>query len=179
MIKLIKPITIWLLWFPVYWVVLLSTIILSPLLPLFAIGKDNLPDYLSWFTTPNANLDGDSGFQKRYLWATNKYLRRVIWLTRNPAGGWCWSPAGKYIDKGVKIHFKGTQNVSERVPGWQFIWADDYSCCQFRLYTKPRLGKLLKLRLGWKMRSLANDGVSPGELVKYCWTFNPVRSEKK
>ena len=60
---------------------------LSPILPAFAIGRDTLPRWLSWFQTPDAPLDGDSGFQRVATWVKWRYARRVMWIIRNPAYG--------------------------------------------------------------------------------------------
>lgn len=170
----------WVVFFIFYLIALVSTYILSPVLPLFAIGKERLPKWLTWFQTPNAPLDGDRGYQYRYTWLKCKYGRRVMWLIRNPAGGFCWSPIGYYIEAGTKVTFKGTKNVNETTPGWQLIATEDDKCLQFRFYSKPYnffgTKKLVKFRVGWKMRYLANNEVATGDLVKFCFTGNPFRT---
>ena len=88
-------------------VVFLATYPLALVLPGFVIyrqGKlDNntrtgegyyLPDWLSWFQTPDNSIDGDKGWREEHMQWRFKfpepvatYLGRVGWLWRNPAYG--------------------------------------------------------------------------------------------
>lgn len=149
--------------------------VLSPILPLFAIGKGRLPKYLSWFQTPDAPLDGDSGFEKVFppeKWP--KYLRRVFWLWRNPAYGFAWSVLS-YQPKGPEYNWYGSIKLCEEVTGdgfgWYFLLLPS-GVFQFS-FRKPFLfGKQLRFRFGWKLVGLATHG-NWETRKKYVFTFNP------
>lgn len=86
---------LYLVLFPLNLIVLLVACILAPLLPLFASNDGWLPKWLSWFQTPDASLDGDSGWRNTSKHpCVNKlprYLRQVLWLWRNPSYGFNWT----------------------------------------------------------------------------------------
>lgn len=63
--------------------------LLSPVLPFFVKDDGYLPDWLSWFQTPDNSCDGDEGHWVRHpgtdWWST--YKRRTAWFWRNVAYG--------------------------------------------------------------------------------------------
>lgn len=97
----------WLVTLPLMLVAYVLTYPLALVLPGFVIyrqGKlDNntrtgmgyyLPDWLSWFQTPDNSIDGDQGWREEHMQWRFKfpepvatYLGRVGWLWRNPAYG--------------------------------------------------------------------------------------------
>jgi hypothetical protein len=98
----------WILMLPVNILVTVLAIVLSPVLPLFAVEREGwqnngatwgmgwyLPKWLNWFQTPDNSLDGDEGWktehwQWRYKLPTKicTYVGRFGWLLRNPGQGY-------------------------------------------------------------------------------------------
>lgn len=145
---------------------------LSPILPLFAIGRDALPSQLSWFQTPDAPLDGDSGFARLYpssKWP--RYVRRVLWLIRNPAYGFAWSVLA-YDPKGIDYHWRGSLTpATQKGLGWWFIWQDD-GHFEFSIRIESLPGRLFYFRFGWKIIGLATGGNTGRQ--KFVFTLNPI-----
>lgn len=101
------PLLTWLYTLPLTLVAYVLTYPLSFVLPFFveerngkldnntAYGKGYyLPDWLSWFQTPDNSIDGDQGWREEHMQWRFKfpepvatYLGRVGWLWRNPAYG--------------------------------------------------------------------------------------------
>ena len=63
--------------------------LLAPVLPFFVRDDGYLPDWLSWFQTPDNPCDGDAGHWERHpgtdAWST--YKRRTAWFWRNVCYG--------------------------------------------------------------------------------------------
>lgn len=150
--------------------------VLSPILPLFAIGRETLPNWLSWFQTPDAPLDGDSGFQKLYLpekWP--RYIRRMMWLWRNPSYGFAWTVLAFQPTSG-EFTWKGTISIEQQRNsgsgfGWYFITTPQ-GYFQFAFRKPMPWGKQLRFRFGWKIVGLACWGIWK-EKQKFVFTFNP------
>jgi hypothetical protein len=149
--------------------------LLSPVLPLFAIGRDTLPDWLSWFQTPDAPLDGDSGFAKLYppeKWP--RYVRRVLWLIRNPAYGFAWSVLA-YTPKTLDYFWLGSLTPATRHGlGWFFIWQPD-GHFEYSVRAMSLPGRLFYFRFGWKIIGLATGGNTGAQ--KMVFTLNPIDPE--
>lgn len=97
--------------------------IITPLLPLFAVvryGKlDNgnaygmgarLPEWLSWFDTPDNPISGDP--QWFALHPHETYLDMVGWLYRNSLYGFKWGPLACRVDFPGAIVFVGNPRVN-------------------------------------------------------------------
>lgn len=170
---------------PIHLFMGLLCVVLSPILPAFAIGKEVLPWYLNWFQTPDAPLDGDKGFNKAsehpIIVKLPRYIRRMLWLIRNPAYGFAWTVLA-YDPKTLEYVWKGSvtpQNKTDK--GWFFIYQPD-GHFQFSLRFKsiPSFTfikwnieeKVFYFRFGWKIVGLATGGNQ--ERQKFVFTLNPV-----
>lgn len=154
--------------------------VLAPVLPLAAIDRDSLPSWLSWFQTPDAPLDGDTGFIIKHS-ATSRYLQRVIWLMRNPAYGFSWTVLACKVGAGVPIDVWGNLNANDDpyLAGWSFSRIRGTHYWQVRFFIKTIPGKCLKARFGWKMKHDAlHLGRTSGQPYKYTFTFNPFKKRR-
>lgn len=104
------PFVKWALMAPVMLLVTVLTLPLAFVLPFFVVNRagslDNstrygfgwyLPDWLSWFQTPDNDIDGDQGWrEEHWQWRFRlpavlaTYVGRVGWLWRNPGYGFGW-----------------------------------------------------------------------------------------
>jgi hypothetical protein len=159
-------------------------------LPFAAIGKTVLPWWLSWFQTPDNDLDGDGGWvfehwQWRFkLWRPLAiYVGRVGWLLRNRAYGFKWTVLAKRV-KNAPI-YRGDPQVNRnnghfgllRVwegDSWQWKWVAPVKRWHFAIagwwFLVP--GYLLLdpcLCLSASALFLAAIFASEGN---YCWMFN-------
>ncbi|MGL4756287.1 MAG: DUF7338 family protein [Aeromonadaceae bacterium] len=157
---------------PLHLLMGLACWLLSPILPLAAIGRETLPAWLSWFQTPDAPLDGDSGFAKLYppgKWP--RYVRRVLWLIRNPAYGFAWSVLA-YDPTAFSYHWRGSLTpATQKGLGWWFIWQDD-GHFEFSTRIESLPGRLFYFRFGWKIIGLATGGNTGRQ--KFVFTLNPI-----
>lgn len=143
-------------------------LVITPVLPLFAVRRmgwcDNhsylaeeprLPNWLSWFDTPDNGLFGDSNFQANHIF-TNPYLAKVIWLYRNSLYGFKWSVLAMPIqvedrevegDPFIDYHTErfGYLKIKQKNGAWQ---------CKL---VTPFLGKILVLNLGWLLDDPSQD----------------------
>ena len=179
--RLMSGVILALILLPIHVCTITLCYLLSPLLPLTAIGKDTLPKWLSWFQTPDAPLDGDSGFQRVAPWIKWKYARRVMWLVRNPAYGFSWSVLAARPNKGTEIVTYGNLNANDDPykAGWSFTWVKGTPYFHIRGFIKTVPGKCLKARFGWKMKY---DALMFGRVVnspyKFNFTFNPFKARR-
>jgi len=157
------------------WLVLISlpinllALVLAPVLPLFAVNTygwlDNqsklgfgprLPNWLSWFMTPDNSLDGDYAFEK-----INgiSYLAKVKWLLRNPL----YAFAMQYLTPSYITTVAGDKTIKDNdgaKEGWCFVTAN--GLFQFR-YVK-RIGntnRCVLVNLGWNIMALVDDNINP------------------
>ncbi|MDX1452257.1 MAG: hypothetical protein R3183_06845 [Oleiphilaceae bacterium] len=166
---------------PIHLCMIALCYLLSPVLPLFAIGRDTLPYWLSWFQTPDAPIDGDSGFQRVAPWVKWRYARRVMWLIRNPAYGFSWSVLAARPARGAEIKVIGNiaSGDDPYIPGWSFTWIPGTHYWQVRAFIKTVPGKCLKARLGWKMKHDAlHYGETGGKPYKFTFTCNPFKARR-
>jgi hypothetical protein len=159
--------------YPLYLVANLSMLvlawILAPILPLFALGKDHLPAWLSWFDTPDNPLYGDSGFIEAN--GPDSYWNRVLWLWRNPAYGFDYTVISCTVTE--EPTFKGDP-LTSNIPGhsgwwfltmngyWEFMWVRQWG-------SSPTC---IRVRLGWKLHGVPVGGkaqfvFSPRPWVKF------------
>ena len=181
MLRILFGIVLSLFLLPIHLMMIGICYFLAPILPLFALNRDTLPQYLSWFQTPDAPLDGDSGFQRVATWIKPKYLRRVMWLWRNPAYGFSWSVLAANPAKGKKILHIGDlrSNDDPYKAGWSFSWIEGTHYWQVRAFVKTIPGKCIKSRFGWKMKYDAlHYGRTTNTPYKFTFTFNPFKSRR-
>lgn len=158
---------------PLHLFMCLTCWILSPVLPLFAINKETLPKWLSWYQTPDASLDGDSGHVERCV-GYPQYVQRVLWLIRNPAYGFAWSVLA-YQPKTPEFKWKGSigyTNGDESKFGWYFI-TQESGHFQYSVRYPSVFEKQFRLRFGWKMIGIATAGTWH-ERKKFVFTLNPL-----
>lgn len=174
------------LWFamlPAHLIIGALAMFLAPILPLFAIHRNTLPKWLSWFQTPDATLDGDSGFAKIFpIDKYPEYYRRVRWLWRNPAYGFAWTILA-YTPKTLEYFWKGSLTPDTRKGlGWFLIWQPDGhfqfsvrapSLPAFHFWRWQFRARVFYFRFGWKIIGLATDTGNKGP-QKYVFTLNPV-----
>ena len=166
----------WVVLLPLHFLMIILCYILSPILPLFAIGKETLPSWLSWFQTPDAPLSGDEGFQHLYPSIKSTYLRRILWLQRNPAYGFAWSVLAAEVKPETLVFSVGKVLAKEGDWGAAYIWTEDNKYFQVRVFCPTVFGKCLKFRIGWKLKTLAVLGHGTDSKSKYVFTCNPFKS---
>ncbi len=149
--------------------------VLAPVLPLFAIGRDVLPAWLSWFQTPDNGLDGDANFKANVApfrgdqvgW--RRYVNRIRWLWRNPAYGFDISVLGFALAPETKVQTVGTREFSGALKsGWFFamaINADGSMAWQFYA-VKVWGARASRVDFGWKLWG------DPG-VCQYALSVNP------
>lgn len=143
----------WLLFVLVYLIAIVVTAIITPILPAFATKENRLPEWLSWFSTPDSDLDGDKGWKNQHskwlevfpLWS-QQYLKRVFWLYRNPLYGFTTNVLGAPKDKVYQPLIEGTgfdrKGTYKRHYWMVYFMRDD-------LAKKRRF----KVYIGWKLKT--------------------------
>ena len=138
----------WLFVLPIVLIMEIVAVLLAPILPLFSKNAW-LPDWLSWFQTPDNNLMGDEGHQARWL-KHSPYMQMVAWLVRNRAYGFKWDTFGAPRSP---YRLRGTADIGNRhsyKPGWFFIINDDgfwYYKCVFPITSSY----CVQLGFGWQL----------------------------
>lgn len=162
--------------YPFFWLadifMTLLAWLLSPILPLFAIGREHLPRWLAWFDTPDNPIDGDmsyimlhapfKGYDQRGL---KQYINRAVWLQRNPAYGFGYTVLSHRVESPPLV-VSGDPLVSDSVnltvgrmrglSGHVLLSEGD----AFELYVVRQYGKsgrCLRLRFGWKLLGFLNE----------------------
>ena len=153
---------------PISLLITLVAVLTAPIMPIFAIQKDGwldnhsiwgigprLPDWLNWFMTPDNSLDGDATFQ-----AINgrSYWSKVKWLWRNPA----YSFALRYVNNPYYTKVLGDKTIKDNdnaKKGWCLVHAN--GLFQFVLVTPIGYARCIYVNLGWNIRGLVDDNVSP------------------
>lgn len=160
---------IYLVLVPVSLFISLLALIISPVLPLFAIQKewwcDNhsyravgpvLPTWLNWFMTPDNTLDGDAGAVERN---GKGYWAKVLWLWRNPL----YSFALRYLTGVYWTSWKGDKTIKDgdnAKAGWCFVRAN--GLFQFRYIKRiANTNRCILVNLGWNIMGLVDDNVQP------------------
>ncbi len=143
-------------------VMLLLAYLLAPFLPAFALGRDHLPAWLSWFDTTDNPLDGDDGFKTEHapfkgeVTGWRRYINRVVWLWRNPSYGFDINVIGFRADKRSYRHVRGKRPISgdNAIPGWylaEVVNPDGSSAWQFFWVVHLTAAHCMRLNLGWKL----------------------------
>jgi hypothetical protein len=154
----------WALLVPGQIIITLLSLILAPVLPAFA-NDGWLPKYLSWFQTPDNSLDGDAGWQNHFVGITNRYLRQVLWLLRNPAYGFDRNVLGYKVKEFILPEIIGDNAVSN-IPLHTgrvirlYREQDKITCFQFYLIKSYNLFGLrcIRLHFGWKIWGAGKAG---------------------
>lgn len=150
------------------------------LVPLLVLFEEDgwLPKWASWFQTHDNSLDGDDGWKREHLLSLNPkgdsldplriYLKRVLWLYRNPCYGFARDVLGAPLDREEFILITdGDRKTSNRPghSGWvvysayvltRFSRFADY--WQFYLVKQyGQTGRCLRINLGWKLWGSHNN----------------------
>lgn len=139
---------------------------LALIVVLFVKKDGYLPNWLSWFQTPDNPLSGDNGWyyehwQWRFKlprWLCN-YVGRVGWLWRNSMYGFAIDVLGIVGESNDTLVTVGNTKVSNRpmVPGMvkRYIVRGDKVIAFQWYYVKPwKNGKrCIRINLGWKLWS--------------------------
>lgn len=156
--------------------------ILAPILPFFADENARLPSWLSWFSTPNSDLDGDRRHRERWPGddAFHTWLRRTAWLLRNVAYGFDRTVCGIELRQGDDLKIAGDPDVGDLtgVSGWcwrtlwraeKFIGWQIYAVWHYQIFG---MWKCIRFGLGWK---LWGDLETKG-FAQYFLYFHPFKS---
>lgn len=144
-------------------------LILAPVLPLLATNSygwnDNhcyqgygprLPNWLSWFQTPDNSLDGDFTFEQIN---GRGYLSQVKWLIRNPL----YAFAVKYPESPYECMVYGDKTIKDNdnaKEGICFVTANNLF--QFRYIKQiPYTNRCILVNFGWNIMALVDDNVQP------------------
>jgi hypothetical protein len=132
----------------------LVAVLFAPILPLFA-KNGWLPNWLSWFQTPDNPLYGDSTF---ILNNGGGYLAEVKWLLRNPAYGF----GLKYINGFSPMVWYGDRTIKDNagaIAGWLFVKGG--GLFQFTWIYPIGFSRCIYVNFGWNIRALIDPNVSP------------------
>jgi hypothetical protein len=134
--------------------------ILDPIVVLF-VNKTTyfLPNWLSWFQTPDNPLTGDKGWKERFPEGkTNTYFAMVRWLWRNNMNGFDRTVLGAPIadQQLIVTEVYGdpkTTNLPRVHAGKYLKWVNYGGKWYFHFYLiKPITSKkALRITLGWKL----------------------------
>jgi hypothetical protein len=143
----------------IYIPVQLFAYLITPLLPLFAVGRygpiDNanrqgyeprLPLWLAWFDTPDNSLGRDGNRMRKY---GDSYLGKFSGLWANSLYGFKWSVLAAPANNRVCLTIEGPTNLNHhtktygtmRINRGDGYW--QYKC------VKPFMGRVLILNMGW------------------------------
>jgi|GEM_PF-388410 len=143
---------------------------LTPVIVLFAKPNGWLPDWLFWFQTNDASLDGDEGWKNGTRpFADNsgfcRYVNRCFWLWRNSLYGFNQSVLAVDLTRDhLKLHVIGDPSVGNgpggksglvrrclvqrgKILAWQWYYIR-------RLKHWPN--RCIRINLGWKLFSFGN-----------------------
>lgn len=122
-----------------------------------------LPDWLSWFQTPDNDLNGDFGWiyehwQWRYQLPKNirYYVGMVGWLWRNPACGVGNIKVG--LQSLSQCNVLGSLHISDNplVPGYTLITSPEFF--HFRVIAKvPGVNLAFSCNYGWNVTGYVKD----------------------
>ncbi|HIU85219.1 MAG TPA: hypothetical protein IAC66_07640 [Candidatus Aphodousia gallistercoris] len=156
--------------------------LLAPVLALFCDEQGWLPEWLSWFQTPDTSCDGDAGHHERWpkegaFWT---YARRVAWLLRNVSYGFDIQVLGADIFPGDTIKVSGNPDIGESsgISGLcirELVRDGKTKAFQFffvRHYQLFGVDKCVRIGAGWK---LWNGVKEVGYKAQYWAFFNPIK----
>lgn len=159
----------------------LLSVLLAPLLPLFASNDGWLPRWLLWFQTPDNSLDGDNGWkhehwQWRYYLPYNVtiYVGQVGWLWRNRAYGFDKTVLGAKVHPQYTIEIIGDPKVSNRplIEGIvKRILKNSDGSVYWQIYYVKKWSKTrcIRLNIGWKLWG----NPKPNDRCQFVVSFNP------
>jgi hypothetical protein len=131
-------------------------------LPVFAKSDGYLPDWLCWLGQWDNSLDGDEGWNDATQHPTvaklPKYLRRVLWLYRNPAQWFDYNRASMQITADDTRVIYGNEAVGGKpfTAGWCFAWVGGSWMFYVAYPTFP--GMYLRVYFGWKLWDCIHSG---------------------
>ena len=170
----------------IYWMLLPLNLIvaamawiLAPILPMLASDAGWLPRWLWWFQTPDAPVDGDDGWRDKskhpIVNKLPRYIRRVLWLYRNPSYGFNWTVlASKPLPARWSCKGRLDCDRSLGVSSWVYINCGKY--WQLRVYLKyPFINYCAQLNIGWNMHEMCVKGTQEGVRAKYRFTPHPFK----
>lgn len=153
---------------PLNIVVTVLNILLSPILPVFAQDKlgpcDNnghqcvgprLPNWLSWFQTPDNSLDGDATFERLN---PPGYFSKIKWFIRNPGYGF----SVHYLTAPYVTTISGDPTIKDNdnaKAGWCCVRSN--GLFQLRLVVPIGFKRCLYWNFGWNIMGLADPNVNP------------------
>ena len=158
----------WIILVPINLLVTILTVILSPVLPMFATEQygplDNnsaqgfgprLPKWLSWFQTPDNSLDGDATFERLN---PPSYMSKIKWLIRNPGYGFSvhYLTAPYYTTVSGDPTIKDNDNAKA---GWCCV--NSNGLFQLRLVLPIGFSRCLYCNFGWNIMGLADPNLTP------------------
>ena len=175
----------WLLMVPVMLVVTVLTFPLAFVLPFFTVERQGvtengtsggwgpyLPNWLSWFQTPDNSLMGDIGWQLEHwqwryklpVWLCT-YVGMVGWFWRNPGYG-----VGVEVLDGTNAKYTGNQKVNDSpgVEGYCLVHAG--GLFQFVWVKRLTTNKCVYINFGWNIKGLIND---PRDKYTATFAFSP------
>lgn len=164
----------WLVMVPVMLLVSALTFPLAFILPFFAQYREGrlnngndygwgwyLPNWLSWFQTPDNSLDGDNGWKtEHWQWRYKlpaplcSYVGRVGWLWRNPGYGF-----GVVYMSGDPIvaGFSGNEHVNDD-PGVEgYCLVSSQGLFQFVWVKKIGTDRSIYCNFGWNIKGLVGS----------------------
>ena len=157
--------------------------LLTPVVVLFASDDGWLPEWLSWFQTPDNSLDGDRGHKERWgtsteAWPT--YVRRVAWLWRNCGYGFNINVIGFKHQEGDVKEVIGDEAVGDKtgVSGtcrWKVFREGKLVCFQIYYVKHYKIfghWKCVRAGCGWKIWSEPGPGRIYGQYWVY---FHPIK----
>lgn len=170
----------WALYAPVSIFVAILFRLLAPIVALFCNEDGWLPDWLSWFATPDNSCDGDEGHKERWpkdglFWT---YARRVAWLLRNVGYGFDIQVLGIEIKETDEITINGNPSIGEQsgISGtcYREAFRDGEKIAFQWYYVKHykllgKWNKCVRIGFGWK---LWNEKPFIAQFWLYC---NPVK----
>lgn len=177
--KLSFGILLYLVLLPINLIMAFVACMLAPILPVFASKEGWLPRCLWWFQTPDASLDGDSGWRNAskhpYVNKLPRYLRQVLWLWRNPSYGFNWTVLATRPLPATWSYLGNIEcDRSLLKTSWVLVRCGIYF--HFRIYIKyPLINRCIQLNMGWNMHLACKSNTQTGMKAKYRFTPHPFR----
>lgn len=157
----------------------LLCIILSPILPLFAVEKewwlDNhakrgigtvLPIWLNLFNTPDNTLDGDATFERLNGIG---YWQKAKWLRRNPAYSVCMKYINTIENKPILTGDDTIKDNDNAKAGWCFVRCA--GLFQLTWVSPIWFGRCIYCVFGWNIRGTLHQ--APTERYQATFAFSP------
>jgi len=169
----------YIVYLPINLLVAMIACLIAPVLPLFADDNGWLPSWLWWFQTPDASINGDSGWRDvnshPIVNLLPKYCRQVLWLIRNPSYGFNWTVlATKPLP--AEWSYRGNINCDRALGVTSHVLVRCGKYFQFRAYLKyPMINYCFQINVGWNMHELCVAGKQTCVNAKYRFTPHPFK----